>query len=175
MTMFRQELKNNIKDKIMRDERDYESLAKFIEIVIDLDDKLYERVIKKRYDQFRNKAELIYESVAKYVKSKQQLYINNSRYIELISIKLNMTHRCKEKNSKNKKKSKEKKLCYECKKTDHFIRNCRNESVMPQRQLNVMLKKTFKIDNMKKTIDGTVIQEINSNNEYCIVNSETKL
>ena len=50
MIMFRRELKNNVKDEIMRDGRDYESLAEFIEIVIDLDDKLYERVMKKRYD-----------------------------------------------------------------------------------------------------------------------------
>ena len=54
----------------MRDERDYESLAEFIEIAIDLDDKLYERVMKKRYDQFKNRAELIYKSAAEYAKSK---------------------------------------------------------------------------------------------------------
>ena len=50
MTMFRKKLKNNVKDEIMRDERDYESLAELIEIVIDLDNKLYERVMKKRYN-----------------------------------------------------------------------------------------------------------------------------
>ena len=50
MTIFRRELKNNVKDEIIRDERDYKNLAKFIEIVIDFDDKLYERVMKKRYD-----------------------------------------------------------------------------------------------------------------------------
>ena len=129
MIMFRRELKNNVKDEIMRDERDYESLAEFIEIVIDLDDKLYERVMKKRYDQFKDKAEFIYESAAEYAKSKQQSYIKNSEYIELALMKLDMTHRRKEKNSKNKKK----KLCYECEKTDHFVKNCRNENVMSQR------------------------------------------
>ena len=50
MTMFRRELKDNVKDEIMRDERDYKSFAEFIEIVIDFNDKLYERVMKKRYD-----------------------------------------------------------------------------------------------------------------------------
>ena len=50
MIMFRRELKDNVKDEIMRDGRNYESLAEFIEIVIDLDDKLYERVMKKRYN-----------------------------------------------------------------------------------------------------------------------------
>ena len=50
MIMFRQELKDNVKDEIMRDGRDYENLAEFIKIVIDLDNKLYKRVMKKRYD-----------------------------------------------------------------------------------------------------------------------------
>ena len=71
MIMFRRELKDNVKDEIMRDERNYENLAEFIEIVIDFNDKLYEQVMKKQYDQFRNRAELIYKSTAKYAKSKQ--------------------------------------------------------------------------------------------------------
>ena len=86
-----------------------------------------------------------------------------------------MIHRRKEKNSKNKKTNEEKKLCYECKKTDHFVRNCRNKSVMSQRQLNVTLKEISEIDDMKKTDCKTVIQKINSNDEYCIINSKTKL
>ena len=129
--MFRQKLKNNVKNEIMRDERNYENFIKFIEIVIDLDDKLYERVIKKRYDQFKNRAEFIYELAADYAKLKQQSYIKNSKYTESALMKLNMTHRYKEKNSKKKKNKK--KLCYECKKIDHFIKNYRNESMMPQR------------------------------------------
>ena len=92
MIMFRRELKDNVKDEIMRDKRDYKSLAEFIEIVIDFDDKFYERAMKKRYDQFKDRAELIYESTAEYAKSKQQSYIKNSEYIELTSMELDMTH-----------------------------------------------------------------------------------
>ena len=66
-------------------------------------------------------------------------------------------------------------MCYECEKVDHFVKNCRNENVMSQQQLNVMLKKILKIDDMKKTINETVTQKINSNDEYYIVNSKTKL
>ena len=175
MIMFRRELKNNVKNEIMRDERDYKSLAEFIEIVIDLDDKLYERVMKKRYDQFRDRTKFIYESAAEYAKSKQQSYIRNSEYIEFASMELEMTHQHKEKNFKNKKKNKEKKLCYECEKTDHFVKNCRNENVISQRQLNITLKKISEIDDMKKAVNETVIQEINSDDEYCIVSSKTKL
>ena len=70
MTMFRRKLKDNVKNEIMRDERNYESLTEFIEIVINFDDKLYKRVMKKRYDQFKDKTKFIYESTAKYAKSK---------------------------------------------------------------------------------------------------------
>ena len=38
-----------------------------------------------------------------------------------------------------------------------------------------MLKKIFKYDNMKKIVNKTITQKINSNDEYCIVNSKTKL
>ena len=112
MTMFRRELKNNVKNEIIRDEQNYKSLAKSIEIVIDFNNKLYKQVMKKQYNLFKDKTELIYESVADYAKSKQQLYIKNSKCIEFALIELNMTHRRKRKNSKNKKESKERKLCY---------------------------------------------------------------
>ena len=49
--MYRRELKKQVKDELMRDERVYEILDEFIEIFIDLDDKLYERVMKKKYDE----------------------------------------------------------------------------------------------------------------------------
>ena len=81
-----------------------------------------------------------------------------------------MTQRRKEKNFKNKKK-----LCYECRKTDHFVKNCCNESVMFRQQLNVTLKKIFKTNNKKNTVNEIRILKINSNDEYCVINSITKL
>ena len=86
-----------------------------------------------------------------------------------------MTHQRKKKNFKNKKESKEKKLCYKCERINYFVRNCRNESVMFQQQLNVTLKKISEINDMKKTVNETVTQKINLNNKYYIVNSKTKL
>jgi len=50
MTMFRRGLKNNLKDEIMRDDRSISDMFDLIEVVIDLDDKLYEKAMKKRYD-----------------------------------------------------------------------------------------------------------------------------
>ena len=103
--MYRRKLKNNVKNEFIRDGRDYEDLKKFIKITIEFDDKLYERVMKRRYDQSKNKAELIYESTAEDVKAKKSTsYIRNSEYTELAFMKLNITQRRKGKNSKNKKK-----------------------------------------------------------------------
>jgi len=50
MTMFRRDLKNNLKNEIMRDERTFNDMFDLIEVVIDFDDKLYERAMKKRYN-----------------------------------------------------------------------------------------------------------------------------
>ncbi len=48
--MFRQNFKNNLKDKIMRNKKTLNNIFNFIEIVIDFDNKLYKRAIKKRYN-----------------------------------------------------------------------------------------------------------------------------
>jgi hypothetical protein len=58
MTMFRRDFKNNLKDKIMRDDKFISDMFDLIEVVIDLDDKLYKRAMKKRYDQFHEKARI---------------------------------------------------------------------------------------------------------------------
>jgi len=50
--MFRQDFKNNLKKEIMRDKKTLSDMFDLIEVVIDFDNKLYKRVIKKRYDQF---------------------------------------------------------------------------------------------------------------------------
>ncbi len=50
MTMFRRDLKDNLKDEIMRDGKFINDMFDLIEVAIDLDDKLYERAMKKRYN-----------------------------------------------------------------------------------------------------------------------------
>jgi len=50
MTMFRRDFKNNLKNEIIRDDKFINDMFNLIEVVIDLNDKLYKRVIKKRYD-----------------------------------------------------------------------------------------------------------------------------
>ncbi len=48
--MFRQDFKNNLKDKIIRNNKFISDIFNFIEVIIDFNDKLYERIIKKRYN-----------------------------------------------------------------------------------------------------------------------------
>ena len=48
--MFRRNLKNNLKNEIMRDDKFISDMFNLIEVVIDLDDKLYKRAMKKRYN-----------------------------------------------------------------------------------------------------------------------------
>ncbi len=64
--MFRQNLKNNLKNEIMRNDKFINDIFDFIEVVIDFDDKLYKRIIKKRYDQFYERIEIFFELMIKY-------------------------------------------------------------------------------------------------------------
>ncbi len=64
--MFRRDLKNNLKNKIMRDDKSINDMFDLIKVVIDLDNKLYERAMKKRYDQFHERAKTFFELAIKY-------------------------------------------------------------------------------------------------------------
>jgi len=64
--MFRRGLKDNLKDKIMRDGKSINDMFDLIEVVIDLDDKLYERAMKKRYNQLKERAGISFESTIEY-------------------------------------------------------------------------------------------------------------
>ncbi len=64
--MFRQNLRNNLKNKIMRNDKFISEMFDLIEIAIDFDDKLYERIIKKRYDQFYKRTKIFFELTIEY-------------------------------------------------------------------------------------------------------------
>ncbi len=64
--MFRRNLKNNLKDEIMRNERRISDMFDLIKIVIDLDDKLYKRAMKKKYDQLQERIETFFKLTIKY-------------------------------------------------------------------------------------------------------------
>ncbi len=64
--MFRRDLKNNLKDEIMRNEKRISDMFNLIEVVIDFNDKLYEKAMKKRYDQSQEKIEIFFELTIEY-------------------------------------------------------------------------------------------------------------
>jgi hypothetical protein len=50
----------------MRDDKSISDMFDLIEVTIDLDDKLYEKAMKKRYDQFQERARTFFESTIEY-------------------------------------------------------------------------------------------------------------
>ncbi len=48
--MFRRNFKNNLKNEIMRNKKNFNDIFNFIKVIIDFDNKLYKRVIKKKYN-----------------------------------------------------------------------------------------------------------------------------
>ena len=144
--MYRRELKKQVKNEFMRDERAYETLDELIEIFIDLDDKLYERAMKKKYDEKPRGKVGIYSSRLSSLYFEESNFDKGRRvdeHIDIISMKLNFTIRFnKGKNLKVKRDNMKKdKTCYSCDKSSHFAKDCRSREMMSQRQINVMLKK----------------------------------
>ena len=86
--MFKRNFKNNVKNKLMRYEETIENFKKLIEAIIDFDDKLYEKIINKKFT-LKIKAKLNFDHNHQ---RKQQFKGNtyNSNYRELMFMKLNI-------------------------------------------------------------------------------------
>ena len=50
----------------MRDSKSINDMFDLIEVIIDFDNKLYEKAMKKRYDQFYERARIFFELTIKY-------------------------------------------------------------------------------------------------------------
>ena len=75
----------------MRNNKFINNMFDLIKIVIDFDDKLYKRAIKKRYDQSYKRARIFFELTIKYQQREfcfNQKY-NNLNYCKSIFIELN--------------------------------------------------------------------------------------
>ena len=156
----------------MRDERTYETFDEFIEIFIDLDDKLYERVMKKKYDEEPRGRVEIYSSRLSSSYFERSNFDKERRvdeHVDIVSIELDFTIRFnKGKNSKVKRNNMKKdKTCYSCDKSSHFVKNCRSREMMFQRQINVMLKKKLDEWNTQNIdFDNSKITKIITNDNY---------
>ena len=144
--MYRRELKKQVKNELMRDERAYEILDELIEIFIDLDDRLYERIMEKRYDEkFKKKVEIysrrLTSSYSKRSNFERRRHVDE--HVDIVSMKLDFTIRSNkgEEPQGKEKGMKKKKTCYSCDKSSHFAKDCRSREMMPQRQINATLRK----------------------------------
>jgi len=55
--MFRRDFKNNLKNEIMRDKKFFNDMFNLIKVIIDFDDKLYKKAIKKNMINSKKKQE----------------------------------------------------------------------------------------------------------------------
>ena len=183
MIMYRKDLKKSIKDEFMRYDDEINNLNRLIEASIELDDKLYDKAMKKRnlisHERFD-----IYEVFEESYRTQESNYDkrNNNyskNYYESMSMKLNFTKRRKEKNLKKKQNNKTK-ACYTCEKINHFARDCRFKKLISQRQINATLRRELEAKtNWEKIMhqeNFMNISKINSNDEdYCLIDNSNKI
>ena len=146
--MFRRGFKDNVKNEMIRDLHFIEKFKIMIEIIIDLNDKLYKRVMKKRYVEPHLERKENYINFRAYKKKLETRNQRQDRLNETISMKLNIVLSKKFKNKKKQIQRKKNSTCYACDKESHYAKNCKSKNVV-WRQFNVTLKKQFKTQNMK--------------------------
>ena len=98
--IFCKDLKNSIKDKIIKKEVQYTNLDALIFAIINIDDNWYERILKNKFEKnICDKADTHYdESIKRWgdYYRKEQNYNN-----EIVFMKINSIEHHKEKNFKN--------------------------------------------------------------------------
>ena len=102
--MFQRDFKNNVKDELMRYEKEINTLEDLIEAAIELDDKLYQRAMKRRHTERQLGRAKNYVSNCVFEASRKQ------RHDETMFMKLNAM--LSKKSKSNGKRSSDKKKGY---------------------------------------------------------------
>ena len=146
MTMYRRGLKDNVKDELMRDGRVIDSLDELTKAAIEIDNKLYERAMERKYDgENRGRAGFVSDRPPSNYYRKggnrsDQGNANRSQYgpapMELDSTE-RKTRKGHTRRGKQGNNGKETRTCYGCGKPGHLAKNCRSKV---QRQLNVITR-----------------------------------
>ena len=111
----------------MRDNAAYNDLNILIEWSVDIDNKLYKQVMKKKHDDSNtDRSEIYMRGISK--KNKESYYRTSNLY-KCESIKLDITE--KKKSQFERSKFKRKKIsmtCYVCDKSNYIARNCQSDN-----------------------------------------------
>ena len=99
MMMYWWEFKDNVKDELMHHEVMIETLKELMKAAIEIDDKLYERAMKKRYNNSCDRTDIYMRTHISYHQEEIRFFRKrNNFYTETVSIKLDFTQWCKRKN-----------------------------------------------------------------------------
>ena len=129
MAIYRQGLKENVKDELIRYTGRIKSLDKFIQASIKFDDKLYKRAMEKRKKGYIPRGQSRKGSFSNTIQDKP-IDIDNPVY-NILGVLPNIDD--------NKKTQKSKGKCYAYRKLRHFARNCRSKNKINRtREINII-------------------------------------